>query len=374
VGAQIGLNGASTVVNLLPGLGIPQNSVVGPRFLLAGTPVPTLANNGIVPGFRTVNDAGQPVGFRALNQLARIFPISEATTFFSVRGDHNFNSNHHLTARFGYNPSDITGIQDESQNQTLGQNDFSRTGIQTLRDTSFVSTVNSTLTNSIVNEARFSFGRRKATFDSQVPGAALQISGTAFIGSNPFSPVNRKEDRFQFADNVNWLFGNHSFKFGGDINFVNVNARFELNFPGLFNFGEVSAGTLAAGFISGLSPTAPSLTPVQAYGMGIPGVFIQGFGNPISSIKNRPLAFFVQDSWKVRPNLTLNYGLRYDVELTDTIAPIDFRDPLTNIQLTPATCLPRKTLSVFNKAFREIQTTLRPAWAWPGTSTTMARP
>ncbi|HEX4899859.1 MAG TPA: carboxypeptidase-like regulatory domain-containing protein, partial [Pyrinomonadaceae bacterium] len=211
IGGQIGLNGTSNLINFLPGVGVAQGSVVGSRFLLAGTPIPTLANNGIVPGFITVNDNGDAVAFRALNQLLRIFPLSEATTFFSVRGDHNFNSNHHLTMRFGYNPSDLTGIQDESQNQTLGQNDFSRTGIQTLRDTSFVASLNSTLSTRAVNEFRFAFGRRKATFDSQIVGGpALQISGTAFIGPNPFSPVDRTEDRFQFADNVNWLVGNHS--------------------------------------------------------------------------------------------------------------------------------------------------------------------
>ena len=69
--------------------------------------------------------------------------------------------------RFGYNPSDITGIQVESQNQSLGQNDFSRTGIQTLRDTSFVTSLTSTLSNTVVNEARFNFGQRRATFSSQ---------------------------------------------------------------------------------------------------------------------------------------------------------------------------------------------------------------
>lgn len=340
VGGQIGLNGASSLVNFLPGVGIPQGSVIGRRFLLAGTPIPSLANNGIVPGFRTVNDDGEAIAFRPLNQLLRIFPISEGTTFFSVRGDHKFNDQHHLTMRFGYNPSDLTGIQDESQNQTLGQNDFSRTGIQTLRDTSFVATLNSSLANTVVNEARFSWSRRHATFDSQIVGGpALQISGAAFIGPNPFSPVDRTEKRFQFADNVNWIHLTHSFKFGADFNFINVDARFELNFPGLFNFGDLSAGTLAAGFIPGLSPFAPSLTPVQSYGMGIPGVFIQGFGNPISSIKNRPLAFFAQDSWKVRPNLTFNYGVRYDVELTDTVAPIGFRDPLTGIQLSASDLL-----------------------------------
>ncbi len=313
----------------------PANQAAGPRpgacFFLSGAPIPSAANNA--PGFMTVNAAGQPIAFRPLNQLARIFPIAEATTFFSIRGDHQFNANHQFNVRFGYNPSRITGIQDESQNQTLGQNDFSRTGIQDLRDHSLVAALTSTLTNTIVNEARFNFGHRNATFDSQVPGTAIQISGTAFIGSNPFSPVDRKERRFQFTDNVNWTVGNHSFKFGGDANLINVDARFELNFPGLFNFGNFDANPFI-GAVAG-APLAPPLAPVQSYGAGTPGVFIQGFGNPNSKLTNRPLALYAQDSWKLRQNLTLNYGLRYDVELTDTFPTTSFRDPLTGIQLSP---------------------------------------
>ncbi|MBA2339310.1 MAG: TonB-dependent receptor, partial [Pyrinomonadaceae bacterium] len=322
-GGQIALNGRSTLIS--PGGAITAGTPIGARFFISGAPVPL-----------TTNENGQLIAFRPLSQLSQIFPISEATTFFSLRGDHRINDANQLTMRFSYNPSDLNGIQDESQNQTLGQNDVSRTGIQTLRDTSFVTTLTSTLSNSVINEARFNFGRRRATFDSQVPGAALQISGTAFIGSNPFSPVDRTEKRFQFTDNVNYLYGNHTFKFGADVNFINVDARFDLNFPGLFNFGELPASTLAAGFITGLPITAPSLTPVQSYGLGVPGVFIQGFGDPNSSLKNRPLAFFAQDSWKARQNLTINYGIRYDVELTQTIPTIPFTDPLSGIALTAA--------------------------------------
>ncbi len=335
-GGQIGLNGVSPLRS--PGGAIPAGQIIGGRFFISGAPVPSLANNGVVPGFSTVNEDGQAVAFRPLNGLARIFPISEGTTFFSLRGDHQFNSKHHMTLRFGYNPSDLTGIQDESQNQTFGQNDFSRTGIQTLRDISFAASLASTISNSVVNEAKFNFGRRHATFDSQIPGTAIQVIGSAFMGSNPFSPVDRTEKRYQFADNLNYIHGNHTFKFGGDINFVDISALFELNFPGLFNFGGVARSTLAS-FISGLPANAPDITPVQSYGLGFPSAFIQGFGNPNSTIKNRPLAFFAQDSWKVRPNLTLNYGVRYDIELTDTIAPVAFTDPLTGIALSSADLL-----------------------------------
>src|SRR5207248_10363783 len=94
-----------------------------------------------------------------------------------------------------------------------------------------------TLSNSMVNEGRFSFSRRHATFTSQTQdGPALQIAGTAFIGPNPFSPVDRVERRFQFTDSLNLVHKTHTFKFVADINFVDVTSSFQLNFPGLFNF------------------------------------------------------------------------------------------------------------------------------------------
>jgi Carboxypeptidase regulatory-like domain len=388
-GGQIGLTGASTLRSPGNCPSLPAGTILGPRFFQTCAPVPSLVNNGVLPGFTTVDSAGRPIAFRALNSLARIFPISESTSFFSLRGDHQFNERHSLTLRFGYNPSDLTGIQDESQNQTVGQNDFSRTGIQTLRDISFAASVASTLSNTVVNEARFSFGRRHATFDSAVPGTAIQIIGSAFLGSNPFSPVDRTEKRYQFADNLNYIWGDHTFKFGGDINFIDVGAEFQLNFPGLFNFGGVSPGTLKL-FLDGSAPVAacaatpapafctpPELLPAQSYGLGVPSVYIQGFGNPNSSIKNRPLAFFAQDSWKVRRDLTFNYGVRYDVELTDTVATVPFTDPLTGISLSAADLLAAQDALGVQQGFPRDTNNFAPrvgfAWDINGTGKTVLR-
>jgi hypothetical protein len=300
--------------------------IIGPRFFLTGAPIP----------LGTVNANGEPIAFRPLLGLQPVFPITDRTNYFSLRGDHYINQDHQLTMRFGYNPSNLSGIQVESQNQSLGQNDFTRTGITKIKDYAFTFGLNSTLGASTANEFRFHFGKRQTSFRSQNNEAvAFNISGTAFIGRELFSPVDRTETRFQLADNVTKVYGDHTFKFGGDFNWVNIpSALFELNFAGLFNFGPFAAANLNAAF-AGL----PDLTPVQSYGLGMPSLYIQGFGDPISRIKNKPIAFYAQDTWKLTSRLTVNYGIRYDVEFTETIAPVAFRDPLTGINLSAADIL-----------------------------------
>ncbi|CAN5723850.1 hypothetical protein BH24ACI2_BH24ACI2_01050 [soil metagenome] len=317
-GGNTALTGRNPLISA--GGAIPAGQVVGSRFFLTGAPIP----------INTRNAQGQFIAFRPLNDLQRVFPVTERTNFFSLRTDHNINDDNQLVFRFGYNPGMLTGIQVESQNQSLGQNDFSRTGITELKDYSFTAGLNTTLGGSAANEFRFSYGRRDTVFRSQNGDAvSFNIAGTAFIGRELFSPVDRTETRYQIADNFNYNLGTHTLKFGGDINFVRIpSAVFELNFAGLFNFGDFAASDL------GFPASAPAFTPVQSYGLGLPSLYLQGFGDPVSQIKNKPIALFAQDTWKATRRLTINYGVRYDIEFTQTIAPVGIRDPLSGINLS----------------------------------------
>jgi hypothetical protein len=367
-GSLTALTGTNPLIS--PGGAITAGTVIGSRFFLTGAPVP----NG------TVNAAGQPIAFRALNGLQRIFPVTDRTTFNSARVDHFIDDaqKHHLSLRFGYNPSTITGIQVESQNQSLGQNDFSRTGIQKLKDVSAVVTLGSTLSAHMFNEFRFNFGERRATFKSQNGDAvAFNISGTAFIGRELFSPVVRTETRYEWTDNLQVVKGMHTFKFGGDMAFIRIpEAIFELNFAGLFNFGGLTATTLAA-FPTVGTAAPPDFTPVQQYGLGFPANFIQGFGNPVSRIGNKPLAWFAQDSWQIRRNFTLNYGVRYDYEITEQIPTVPFRDPLSGITLSAADMLAAQDAMNVQQGFPRDKNNFAPrvgfAWDIKGDAKTVIR-
>lgn len=331
IGAATALNGTTAQASPNDGSGCPAISpilpgIIGPRFLLSGTPVPL-----------TRDGAGNFLAFRPLAQLSKVFPISEHTSYASFRTDTTITDKTQWSLRLGFNPNRVSGIQDESQNQTLGQNDYSRTGIQRIEDFSFGTSLTTLMTSTVINDFYYNFGRRTAKFDSQIPSVALQIAGTGFIGSNPFSPVDRIEKRHQLRDNMTIATGNHIFKFGGDFNWISGAAKFDLNFPALFNFSRQAASAFIPGCDSIALPQAqrcPALTAIQSYGLGFPSVFIQGFGDPNSSISNKPIAFFGQDTWKIHPRFTINYGVRYDYEYTTQFAPISFRDPLTGITLS----------------------------------------
>jgi Carboxypeptidase regulatory-like domain/TonB dependent receptor-like, beta-barrel len=254
-----------------------------------------------------------PPSFLGLGAQAGNFPIFEGTSLYSLRLDHNVSKTNRLMLRANVSPSTVTGIEVNGQNQTFGQNAFSRTSQQTYRDVA--GTVQDTWTfgTSKINEFRFQFARRGLSyFFSSGPGGsniAVNIPGFGFFGREPYSFIDRIEKRYQVTDNFSWAIGRHDTKFGVDYNYIPVTATFTVNYGAVYTFGARDA----APFVNDV-PGFPAFSPVQAYGLGIPNNLVQGIGNPKDNFKNQPLGLFWQDSWKVRSNLTLNYGLRYDIE------------------------------------------------------------
>ena len=286
--------------------------------------------------------AGLPTSFVGLNSLRGNFPVQEKTSLWSARLDQHWNTRNNSFIRVGISPSYITGIQTTAQNQVLGQNAGSRTGVNWLHDWNVTFQHDTIASDTLFNEFRFQVARRSNYFGfSNLPGGSdlgVNIPGYAYFGREPYSTVNRVEKRFEFTDNITWTKGRHTFKFGADANIILLRASnspqiFELDFGGVANFGPLAASTfglpdcisLATGPYNGACASGdvsvPGATPLQAYGLGIPTTYIQGIGSSNNPFDNIPFGFFAQDTWRVTPKLTLNYGLRYDVEITPLFAP-----------------------------------------------------
>ncbi|MFZ1916169.1 MAG: TonB-dependent receptor [Terriglobales bacterium] len=282
------------------------------------------AGLGGQPGFfstcQTPGTCVVPTSYQTLLSQEGNFPVFEGTSLYSFRLDHNVSNSNRLTLRVNASPSTVTGIEVSGQDQPFGQNARSRTSQQTYRDVAGVVQDTWTLGNSRVNEFRFQYARRGLNYfyNTQVPDGAypaVNIPGYAYFGREPYSYIRRVEPRYQFSDNFSWSIGRHDTKFGGDFNYLPLTATFTVNYGGVYDFGPLSVGQF------GLPSSLPSLSAVQAYGAGLPQDFIQGVGNPTDSFSNKPLGVFWQDSWRVRHNLTLNYGVRYDIEFPPTFKP-----------------------------------------------------
>jgi len=360
------------------------------------TPIVTALSGGLLPGwagfisgctfFNLPNSCpaaalfpgtNAPASYQTLQSQEGNFPVFEGTSVWSLRLDHNLGANHRLTFRANVSPSTVTGIEVSGQDQPFGQNAYSRTSQTTFRDVAGVFKDTWTIGSSKVNEFTFQYARRGLSYfyNTKIPGGAdpaVNIPGYAYFGREPYSYIQRKEQRYQFTDNFSWTIGRHNMKFGGDFHYLPLTATFTVNYGGVYDFGGISASNFlstadysALTSALGANASIPGLNAVQAYGFGVPGDFVQGIGSPSDSFHNIPIGMFWQDSWRVNQNLTLNYGVRYDVE-----KPPSFKQP-------QGLALPAYNLLKLQKGIQtdtnNIQPRLGMAWDPKGDGKTVVR-
>jgi len=257
-----------------------------------------------------------PASFQGLTSLLGNFPTKEGTSLWSARLDHIWNNQNSSFVRVGVSPSTDTGIEVNAQTEPFGQNAGNRTSYQQTRDIDVIAQHTTAITNSLFNEARFQFARRGLHYGySPLPGGddpGVNLTGFAFFGREPFTTEDRTEKRFEVTDDISWTKGSHTFKFGADGNFIllgtNAAQIFTLNYGGVYDFGSLGAS------IFGFPSLFPEFNAVQAYGLGIPVDYYQGIGSSNRPSQDNSLGVFAQDTWKLTRKLTLNYGVRYDIE------------------------------------------------------------
>jgi hypothetical protein len=176
-------------------------------------------------------------------------------------------------------------------------------------------------------------------------GSNIQIGNQIAIGSEYGYPYRALWKRLQFDDSVSWAKGTHLFKFGGSYRPDHYDVTQHL-FPGgqwqfsdgafsILNIVGASQGPFAAsalasynlseGYPSG-GPASTNLTAVQSYLAGTPISLFQDSpsSNPRWSGWAHHLGLFVQDSWKIAPRFTVNYGVRLDYDHEPSPVPRSF--------------------------------------------------
>jgi Carboxypeptidase regulatory-like domain/TonB dependent receptor len=246
-------------------------------------------------------------------------PFDVRTTTGLVRIDHVMTAGTNVGLRFNM----AEGFNGNSQ-PFGGIVARSRGGLLENRDYAFAGAVTS-VHRRLVNEMRFQIARRDQEvrsldascngpcIDPSQGGPALEIIGVARVGRHNFTPQRRNNIRYQVLDTVSLERGRHLLKAGVDFNLVdNRDVSLPLNFGGQFFFVALAPAQAAA---FGLPPMPVSA--IQAFALGLPVAYVQGYGDPFGTNRFVDAAMFVQDEWRPKDTLTLRLGARYQKQFWD---------------------------------------------------------
>ncbi len=156
----------------------------------------------------------------------------------------------------------------------------------------------SALTPHTVNEARFFWHRLLSQTPDVSTNPGEQLPG-AYVGANFCCPQGAFQQRFQYIDNFSWSHGSHTMKAGLNISHFPYQSLFQQ-----FHFGLYS-NFAAGGCTNSIFSQANGLCPTQ---------FTTGAGPGFVSAFDTIYGVYLQDTWQFRPNIVVNYGIRYDYE------------------------------------------------------------
>lgn len=260
-----------------------------------------------------------PVNFPVAMQLVGV----SAGSFNSPTRSHNW------TSRLDYQPTaqdSLSGrftIADENVD-LLGANNIEAPsrGIYVIsKDQTAVGSWNRLFGN-YINQLRAQFSNfNLSQYGRHTGSPQVNIAGFIDFGRGPFVPLHTAQERYLLEDLLSWNQGRHNFTFGASYRPVSLRVTNEFLFSGLFLFGaglplQLALPAADQAVLTGAfaPPAATTLTSLQAFSLGLPQIWQQGFGNPSLRGVQHNLGVFAQDSWKLRPNLTLDLGVRLDYD------------------------------------------------------------
>jgi hypothetical protein len=330
--------GALRTVNVLTGAGltgpIPASQggvlgvdpTIGSRFL-GITPT---AGNGVLQNCAGTLPAGTPAGtcIRPLTQsLVFNQNDNDLRNSFTTRFDVDINDRNNVYFVYKFN-------ENNDDRQTDGGGfDKVPFGTQGGPTELYLMSYSSTIGSNLTNEIRGAFGRSKPFFNQAESFPTNFLIGALPLGLSTPEPSFQKQGRdtsqWTFQDNASYIWGNHSFRFGYDLNFQRIRSQVNFNAVPIYNI-STTANTLTPRLTAGLFPGGIGTTDrAQADALryllgGIigSGTVAANFTGPgtgavIGAPSLQKFAYethglYFGDQWRVSSELTLNLGLRWD--------------------------------------------------------------
>lgn len=235
---------------------------------------------------------------RDINELSVInAPIPSSNTFAGSIGnprhrtnlgpriDWAINKNNTLTVRYQYYRDTEDGtLNNQSFLPSQGYNTESTEHTLQISDTQVFGT-------KIVNETRFQFNRDRNMQDPNDTNPAVSLLGWFTGGGNSEGNLNDLQNSYELQNYTSWIAGNHTLKFGARLRATQATDYTTAGFNGTFVFSNVTQYTAGA-------PSQLTITQ----------------GTPNASVNYYDVEPYFQDDWRIRPNITLSYGLRYETQ------------------------------------------------------------
>ncbi len=240
-----------------------------------------------------LSDPNTAAGLAKLQPLTSPYDRGQNQDVYLLKADWNVTSNAEVSMR--YNRQRFTGTNNENGGTTQS---VTHSGDSLVNTDTVTASVSNSFSQTVFNELRGQYAKdsEPGLANSADPESIIQDAGnfSFTIGRNNFSPRETTITRYQGADALTFLSGNHTFKAG-----IDWSRDLILNwFPGLFS-GQYTFNSLAA------------------YNLGQPIRYIQNFpgagtSGPYTNPDLSEIALFLQDEFRPTANLTLNLGVRYD--------------------------------------------------------------
>jgi hypothetical protein len=242
-----------------------------------------------------INTRLDAVGYQGARIATGLFPSPVHNSNFLAKMDHQFNGGDQFSVRYS--------LYDVHSNNSRGAGALNAVtasaGLDNADQTVALSNIVA-LSSRTVNETRgqFTYSSLRA-LPTDPLGPTVAIAGVASFGTLSGSPTARLNKLYEIADSISHQEGAHALRAGVDFLYNDSTITFPRSIRGAYTFSSL------ANFLQGTYNNAG---------------FTQTFGNSVVSQTNPNVGLYAQDEWKISSRVTLNLGVRYDLQFLKTIA------------------------------------------------------